>query len=205
MALREITAADLQGKGVTFLPDVPGLPAEQMQAKFEEVVREVVIVIFNENVQKTYDMEQVDAAIVSEAGRISGEIIDKAMREQIMPAVTEAVAQIGNEILAEAKRLVDKAVQDGIVQMNILLAQGFAEINTVLEQGMLVEDPTTGTKQPVGVVFANMAAWINSLHDFEPIVPEEFEAMNIDPAEFEAMDIDPLMFEQNGKNILVGG
>lgn len=50
MALRYITETDLAGKGVAGQPDVPGLTAAQMQAKVEQVVREVVIPAFNENV-----------------------------------------------------------------------------------------------------------------------------------------------------------
>lgn len=49
MALTQITAADLVGKGVIGQPDVPGLPTAQMQAKVEEIVRDVVIPTVNAN------------------------------------------------------------------------------------------------------------------------------------------------------------
>lgn len=71
MALRQIGEADLAGKGVAPLPDVPGLPAEEMKAKFEEVVREVVIPAVNENAANSYDKEEVRQKIgeaVLEAG-----------------------------------------------------------------------------------------------------------------------------------------
>ncbi len=38
----KITQADLAGKGVEGLPDVPGLTVAEMQAKFDELVKEVV-------------------------------------------------------------------------------------------------------------------------------------------------------------------
>ena len=49
--LRKITETDLANKGVMPLADVPGLSAEDMKAKFEEIVRSVVIPIFNQNMQ----------------------------------------------------------------------------------------------------------------------------------------------------------
>jgi len=47
MALDNITEQDLTGKGVTPLSDIPGLSAEQMKYKFEQILREVVIPKFN--------------------------------------------------------------------------------------------------------------------------------------------------------------
>ena len=43
----KITQADIADKGVMGLPDVPGLTDAEMQAKFEEIVRDVVINKFN--------------------------------------------------------------------------------------------------------------------------------------------------------------
>ena len=43
MSLRKITDSDLAGKGVMGQADVPGLTAAEMQAKVEEIVRDVVI------------------------------------------------------------------------------------------------------------------------------------------------------------------
>ena len=48
MELNKITENDLAGKGVIGQPDVPGLSAEEMQAKVEEIVRSVAIVKINE-------------------------------------------------------------------------------------------------------------------------------------------------------------
>ena len=53
--LRKITETDLANKGVMPLADVPGLSAEDMKAKFEEIVRSVVIPIFNQNMQDIED------------------------------------------------------------------------------------------------------------------------------------------------------
>ena len=48
MAFDKITEADLEGKGVVGQPDVPGLPAREMQEKIEEIVRTVVITRIND-------------------------------------------------------------------------------------------------------------------------------------------------------------
>ena len=50
MSLRKITDRDLAGKGVMGQADVPGLTAAEMQAKVEEIVRDVVIPNINENI-----------------------------------------------------------------------------------------------------------------------------------------------------------
>lgn len=45
--MKKITEQDLQGKGVIGLPDTPGLSREQMQEKFEETARQVIVPAFN--------------------------------------------------------------------------------------------------------------------------------------------------------------
>lgn len=60
MAYRKITDSDLEGVGVLGLPDTPELSSEEMQAKFEETVRSVVIPAFN---QLVADIEAKDMTI----------------------------------------------------------------------------------------------------------------------------------------------
>ena len=52
MAFNKITEEDLAGRGVLGLPDIPGLSTTEMQRKFEETSREVIIPKFNELVEK---------------------------------------------------------------------------------------------------------------------------------------------------------
>lgn len=59
MALKKITSTDLANKGVSGMPDVPGLSTAEMQAKIEEIVRSVVIPAFNDNASNTYDKTEV--------------------------------------------------------------------------------------------------------------------------------------------------
>lgn len=51
--INKITEADLINKGVVGLPDVPGLTTIEMQNKFEEISRDVIIPRFNELIDNT--------------------------------------------------------------------------------------------------------------------------------------------------------
>ena len=50
--LTKITEADLEGKGVIGLPDTPGLSTAEMQQKFEETARSVLVPAFNRLVEE---------------------------------------------------------------------------------------------------------------------------------------------------------
>ena len=58
--LKIITDDDLANKGVMPLADVPGLSADDMKYKFEEIVRAVVITTLNQNMQLLEDAVFVD-------------------------------------------------------------------------------------------------------------------------------------------------
>lgn len=47
MNFNNITSEDLVGKGVEGLPDTPGLTTQEMQAKFDELVKDVMVPKFN--------------------------------------------------------------------------------------------------------------------------------------------------------------
>lgn len=53
--LIRITDAMLEGKGVLPLDDIPGLSADAMKAKIEEIIRTVVIPAFNDNMNEIAD------------------------------------------------------------------------------------------------------------------------------------------------------
>ena len=52
MAFTKITDEDLLNKGVIGLPDTPGLSTSEMQAKFEQTAREVIVPMFNQLVDE---------------------------------------------------------------------------------------------------------------------------------------------------------
>lgn len=87
MALKQITSTDLANKGVSGMPDVPGLSTSEMQAKLEEIVRDVVIPAFNNNALNTYDKTEVADQIAQKiieigAGDMSKSIYDPSHREE---------------------------------------------------------------------------------------------------------------------------
>lgn len=61
MNFKEITAEDLFGKGVTGLPDTPGLSTTDMQAKFDELVKDVMVPKFNALVRELAVLSGVES------------------------------------------------------------------------------------------------------------------------------------------------
>lgn len=72
---KKITERDLEGKGVIGMPDVPGLSAEEMQRKVEEIPREVIIAKFNELIDWLLDYgatkEELQNIVIN-AGAVTG-------------------------------------------------------------------------------------------------------------------------------------
>lgn len=113
--LRTITDEDLVEKGVMPLADVPGLSASEMKYKFEEIVRAVVIPIFNQNMQEIsnflfYDPEtgstyltlnnlitsyaRVLSATASDVDKTANVVAIKDMDTAIKELITAAVGRI---------------------------------------------------------------------------------------------------------------
>lgn len=61
----KITQADLADKGVTGLPDTPALSTADMQAKFDELVKDVVVPKFND-LCDSLDEEDLDGKVTSD-------------------------------------------------------------------------------------------------------------------------------------------
>ena len=75
--MEKIQQADLVGVGVIGLPDIPGLPAEEMQEKFEETAREVIIPKFNALVD---ELSAPDAAGKVSAVSINAQELTEAQK-----------------------------------------------------------------------------------------------------------------------------
>lgn len=88
MAFEKITDTSLANKGVTGLPDVPGLTTAEMQAKFDELSRDVVIPKLN---------EIVDGLNGDEVG-LSSKIENPETKEKdVIQNVVNAIYQIVKE------------------------------------------------------------------------------------------------------------
>jgi hypothetical protein len=83
LAYKKITETDLLNKGVLGLPDTPELSAVEMQTKFEEVAREVIIPAFNLLID----------ALVADMGNIY-------TKEEVAQAIREKVVEVGTGDMA---------------------------------------------------------------------------------------------------------
>lgn len=68
--VNKITESDLEGRGVKGQPDIPGLTAAEMQAKVEEIVREVAIPKINEIIDGYVSSETLSQVVLA-SGSVS--------------------------------------------------------------------------------------------------------------------------------------
>lgn len=108
MAFTKITDGDLKDKGVIGLPDTPGLSTSEMQAKFEQTAREVIVPKFNQLVD--------DLANPSAASQIGANGKNRTVQghiENLENPHNVTAEQVG----AYTKGQTDKAISDRIDQI----------------------------------------------------------------------------------------
>lgn len=108
MAFTKITDGDLQNKGVIGLPDTPGLSTSEMQAKFEQTAREVIVPKFNQLVD---DLSKPSAA--SQIGANGKNRTVQGHIDNLENPHNVTAAQVG----AYTKSQTDKAISDRISQI----------------------------------------------------------------------------------------
>ena len=108
MAFTKITDGDLQNKGVIGLPDTPGLSTSEMQAKFEQTAREVIIPKFNQLVD---DLSNPSAA--SQIGANGKNRTVQGHIDNLENPHNVTAAQVG----AYTKSQTDAAISDRISQI----------------------------------------------------------------------------------------
>lgn len=69
MELKKITEADLEGKGLVGMEDAPVLSGDAFRYKFEEIVRDVVIPTYNENLDKSVTKDELAEATAELKGQ----------------------------------------------------------------------------------------------------------------------------------------
>ena len=116
MAFTKITDEDLQNKGVIGLPDTPGLSTSEMQAKFEQTAREVIVPKFNQLVD---DLSNPSAASqIGAAGKnrtvqghienlenphnVTAEQVGAYTKDQTEKAISDRISQIGSADMTQA-------------------------------------------------------------------------------------------------------
>lgn len=116
MAFTKITDEDLKNKGVIGLPDTPGLSTSEMQAKFEQTAREVIVPKFNQLVD---DLSNPSAASQIGAGgknrtvqghidnlenphNVTAEQVGAYTKGQTDKAISDRISQIGSADMTQA-------------------------------------------------------------------------------------------------------
>lgn len=141
MAFEKITDTSLTNKGVTGLPDVPGLSTAEMQAKFDELSRDVIIPKLN---------EIVDGLNGDEVG-LSSKIENPETKEKdVIQNVVNAIYQIVKENsdkrhVHENKETLDKVTAELYDSINALVSM-FNGISAV-DKTVTADDtkiPTSG-------------------------------------------------------------
>lgn len=79
MNINKITNADLENKGVIGLPDIPALSTAEMQRKFEETARDVIIPKVNEIIDNSYSKTEVNSQINQKVQEIGAGDMSKAV------------------------------------------------------------------------------------------------------------------------------
>lgn len=116
MAFTKITDGDLKDKGVIGLPDTPGLSTSEMQAKFEQITREVIVPKFNQLVN-----ELLDPSAASQIGakgknrtvqghidnlenphNVTAEQVGAYTKDQTEKAISDRISQIGSADMTQA-------------------------------------------------------------------------------------------------------
>ena len=116
MAFTKITDGDLKDKGVIGLPDTPGLSTSEMQAKFEQTAREVIVPKFNQLVD---DLSKPSAASQIGANgknrtvqghidnlenphNVTAEQVGAYTKDQTEKAISDRISQIGSADMTQA-------------------------------------------------------------------------------------------------------
>ena len=126
MAFTKITDGDLKDKGVMGLPDTPGLSTSEMQAKFEQIAREVLVPKFNQLVD-----ELLGPSAASQIGakgknrtvqghienlenphEVTAEQVGAYTKDQTEKAISDRISQIGSADMTQATYAPNHRQQD---------------------------------------------------------------------------------------------
>ena len=122
----QITEADLNNKGVSGLPDTPNLSTSDMQAKFDELSKDVIVPKFNNLVEELSAQSASENIGITPPEKFTGDTI-KALIYEIVEIV------LSNQ--SKSHEHSNKGILDGITDQNLLdldnLVNLFSGISTV--------------------------------------------------------------------------
>lgn len=128
MAFKKIIDSDLINKGVTGLPDVPGLSTSEMQAKFDELSRDLVIPKINELV------DGLNGEEVGQSSKIENPITkEKEVIQTVVNAIYDIVKlNADDRHTHENKETLNKITETLYASITSLLTMfsGITSVNT---------------------------------------------------------------------------
>jgi hypothetical protein len=131
----KITETDLAGKGVIGLPDTPGLSAADMQAKFEETARSVIIPRFNALID-----DIVAATASTMVGAQDPETAAKTTVQAVLVALHTAIGERAKSAEVYSKTQTDERITQAVNEKVSAIGAG--------DMAMAVYDPT-GQKKDI--------------------------------------------------------
>lgn len=181
MSFTKITSNDTTGKGVTGLPDTPGLETLAMQKKFDELSIEVIIPKLNALVAEL----EAETAAASVGAKVPKGIEAVSNVQSILERIA-IIAADAIEKATSAKNTADNA------------ASQISEAVAVVNQVAYMIDPVTGQLVPISQI-------INNIYDTmrpAPLTADAYAALNLTADEYAEYQISAYDYAMFGANIL---
>ena len=135
---REITELDLANKGVSGLPDVPGLTTEAMQKKFDEISKELLVPRFNEMVQEVNELSdtvnEVNSNLMNQmvylwevGGSTGSKQIDLSQYRFVL--ITIMVAGFTTQCMLKPSNIQSSSALGYQTQVGVNTANGYVTVN----------------------------------------------------------------------------
>ena len=136
MPLKKITEADLLGKGIIPLPPRPGLGAKPLQSRFDQLAREVIVPVLNENVGEQEPINrQVPQAVEDSSYARSKSNEAYQIAKKALTATQEGGGFVFSPVTG-LRVTVQAAFNDlyGLLRLNSVTAAEYASYNLTAEQ-----------------------------------------------------------------------
>lgn len=181
MGFTKITSNDTTGKGVTGLPDTPGLETLAMQRKFDELSLDVIIPKFNAFLE---ELEKDSAA-----GSIGAKVPEGIDADNNVQSILERIVIIVADALEKA------------TSANNTANNAASKINkavTVVNQIAYMIDPVTGQLAPINQIINNI---YNTMRP-APLTADAYATLNLTADAYALYQISAYDYAMFGANIL---
>jgi len=171
MALNKITAEEISEHSVVGMPEVPGLPAAEMQYRVEEVVREVAIPKINEVIDEFESVDDRMTALGQTANNAVATVQKdfKEFSEKVNAQTSEVKEQIGC-FSAELENIPNTYATKKDVE-EIIESNGQAVTSVFRRVGAIIGEKGDYTPQQVGAAPEIHKHSKNDITDFPESLP----------------------------------